>query len=215
MGGIRVGLKVSGESCPVVQESISNDSGVREVNKMSLGHDGGVVEEVVFDKEIESANESFEELFSTSDLSIYQFNRTGSRNCACDNIEDIIEHPVSKVQVKNGALFITIHIDEIDDLQTVVDSLEESFESVSVCKIDHSEIKKGENPMRFDRDKLTQRQQEVFRTAYEMGYFKHNNQANASDIADELDIAVSTFSEHMNSIQEKIASEFFKDGEYH
>lgn len=215
MGGIRVGLKVSGESCPVVQESVENDSGVREVNKMPLGHDSGVVEEVIFDEEIESANESFEELFSTSELSIYQFNRTESHNCACDDIEEIIEHPISKVQVKNGALYITIHIDEIDDLQSVVDTLEDSFESVSVCKIDHSDVKKTEDPMTFDRQKLTQRQREVFRTAHEMGYFKHNNQANASDIAEELDIAVSTFSEHMNSIQEKIASEFFKDGEYH
>jgi predicted DNA binding protein len=212
MSGIRVGLKISGEACPVVQESIENDSGVKKVNKMPLSQESGVVEEIIFDDDVDSSNEAFEELFSTNDLSIYQFNRGETGGCACDQIEKTIKHPISRVQVKDGSLYITLHLDEIDDLQSVVENLQGRFNSVSVSKIDHSDVTETEDSMKFDRERLTDRQKEVYSTAYEMGYFKHNNQSNASDIAEELDIAISTFSEHMNSIQKKMADAFFEDG---
>jgi predicted DNA binding protein len=214
MSGIRVALKLSGEACPVVQESIANGTSVREINKMSLTEDGSVVEEVVFDDDVESSNESFHELYSTEDVSIYQFSRSRSGNCACDHIEADIRHPVSTVRVKNGSLYISVHLEEIDQLQSIVETLEERFEQVTVCKIDHTAFNKSEDAMTFDRERLTPRQREVYRTAYEMGYFKHNQDANATEIADELGIAVSTFSEHMNILQDKLADAFFNNGDY-
>lgn len=215
MVGIRVGLRISGEACPVATESERQETGVQEVNKFVRHEGGDVVEEVVFDDEVTSSRESFEEVFSAGDVSIYRFNRPHHTDCACDHIEDCIEHPVSDVRVKNGSLYVTIHVQEIEQLQTLVARLREGYESVSVCKIDHSDYKATEDPMTFDRERLTSRQREVYRTAHEMGYFDHDHETNASDIADELGITVSTFSEHMNTLQDKLADAFFENGEYY
>lgn len=215
MGGMRVGLKISGETCPVVQESSRNDAEVKEVNKVSLGRGRRTIEEIVFDDDIDCVNDSFEELFSTGELSVYRYSRQKGENCACDSVERSIEHPISNVRIKNGYLYITVYLDEIEALQPMIETLENEFNSVSVCKIDHSDIKATEDMMTFDRGKLTERQREVYRTAYEMGYFEHTKRANASQIADELGIAVSTFSEHLSIVQAKIADEFFNEGDYY
>lgn len=215
MSGIRVGVKVSGEGCPIAQESTKADTNVTEVNKASLDQEGTVVEEVVFEDDVDCSNEAFSEMFSTGEFSIYQYNRTDEANCACDHVEESLKQPISNVQIRNGSLYFTIHLDAIDDLQSMIETLDEEFETVTVCEIDHSDIKQTENTMTFNRDELTERQREVYLAAYENGYFEHNDRANASDVAAELDIAVSTFSEHISIVQKKMADAFFKNGDYY
>ncbi|MFW6045452.1 MAG: helix-turn-helix domain-containing protein [Natronomonas sp.] len=63
----------------------------------------------------------------------------------------------------------------------------------------------------IDRGRLTDRQREVLRTAYDMGYFSYPRGANATEIADILDIATSTFLEHVSSAQAKLLGGFFED----
>ncbi|MFW6000412.1 MAG: helix-turn-helix domain-containing protein, partial [Halorubrum sp.] len=54
---------------------------------------------------------------------------------------------------------------------------------------------------------LTDRQCEVLRTAYRMGYFERPRDANASEVADALDISPSTFAEHLATAQRKLLEE--------
>ena len=58
--------------------------------------------------------------------------------------------------------------------------------------------------MFVNRGKLTDRQREVLQTAYKMGYFERPKRANATEIAAELDISQSTFTEHLVTAQRKI-----------
>jgi predicted DNA binding protein len=56
----------------------------------------------------------------------------------------------------------------------------------------------------INRGRLTDRQREVLETAYEMGYFERPKQANATEIATDLGIAQSTFTEHLMTAQRKL-----------
>ncbi|WP_408957412.1 helix-turn-helix domain-containing protein [Natrinema sp. 74] len=60
------------------------------------------------------------------------------------------------------------------------------------------------DPVVVDRNELTARQLEVVNTAHEMGYFDYPKGANATDVADELGIARSTFTEHLAAAQTKL-----------
>jgi len=55
-----------------------------------------------------------------------------------------------------------------------------------------------------DRSRLTDRQREVLETAYEMGYFEHPRATNATEVADALDVSLSTFTEHLATAQSKV-----------
>ena len=210
--GLRIGLKISGESCPVAQESLRNDAEVVEVNRARIEGADSVVEEVVFAGEVDAADESFTELFSAGGRSSYRYDRDDVHRCACDQVETSLEHPISKVRITNGTLYVTVNLDDIENLPSMVETLRDDFDSVSVCRIDHSNGTETEDLMTFDRSDLTQRQREVYRTAYEMGYFEHTRRATASEIAEELDIAVSTFTEHLSIVQSKMADAFFNEG---
>jgi hypothetical protein len=44
----------------------------------------------------------------------------------------------------------------------------------------------------------------VLRTAHEMGYFGYPREANATAVADALDVGVSTFTEHLAAAQRTV-----------
>lgn len=56
---------------------------------------------------------------------------------------------------------------------------------------------------------LTDRQQEVLRTAFEMGYYEWPRDCTGRDVADELDITSATFSEHVFTAERKILTFMF------
>lgn len=56
-------------------------------------------------------------------------------------------------------------------------------------------------------DKLTERQQEAFRTAYEVGYFEVPREVTSDEIADELDVNNSTALELVRRAEQNLMSE--------
>lgn len=73
-------------------------------------------------------------------------------------------------------------------------------------------------PVRTDRgvhatmaDRLTDKQQEVLRTAYRRGYFSWPRRTTAEECANELGIAQPTFSQHIRAAQEKVVGRLFED----
>lgn len=59
------------------------------------------------------------------------------------------------------------------------------------------------------KERLTPRQWEILRTAYEAGYFDHPRRATQQDVADELGITQATLSEHLQSAQWRLFSLLF------
>ncbi|WP_321168877.1 bacterio-opsin activator domain-containing protein [Halorubrum sp. CBA1125] len=57
---------------------------------------------------------------------------------------------------------------------------------------------------------LTDRQQEVLQTAFEMGYYEWPRDCTGQDVADELDITSATFSEHIFAAERNILTYIFK-----
>jgi hypothetical protein len=67
------------------------------------------------------------------------------------------------------------------------------------------------DPTLVDRERLTDRQREVLETAYRMGYFEYPRSANATEVAEELGIGLSTLAEHLAAAQEKLLAELLAD----
>ncbi|MBX0325508.1 helix-turn-helix domain-containing protein [Halomicroarcula sp. F13] len=61
-------------------------------------------------------------------------------------------------------------------------------------------------------DQLTDKQQEVLRTAYLSGYFSWPRRSSAEECADALGIAQSTFSQHIRTAEEKVIGRLFESG---
>ena len=53
-------------------------------------------------------------------------------------------------------------------------------------------------------ERLTERQREVLRAAYEAGYYEWPRECTGADVADELGIASATFSEHIHAAERKL-----------
>jgi DNA-binding CsgD family transcriptional regulator len=62
--------------------------------------------------------------------------------------------------------------------------------------------------------RLTDRQREVLRTAYDAGYYDWPRECNGKEIAQELDISSATFSEHIHAAERKLLATLFdpRDG---
>jgi predicted DNA binding protein len=90
-------------------------------------------------------------------------------------------------------------------LQEVISTLRDRFSGIDVRRLLRTEHDASEDSLVFlDRSRLTERQREVLETAHSMGYFDYPKGANAGDVADELGITSSTFSEHLAAAQSKL-----------
>jgi predicted DNA binding protein len=102
---------------------------------------------------------------------------------------------------------------DIETLRSVVEDLRGLEPSVSIRCLKRSSSDQTERETRFiDRESFTERQREVLETAHEMGYFEHPKRANATEVAAELDIATSTFAEHIAAAQSKLMDALFPEG---
>lgn len=64
-----------------------------------------------------------------------------------------------------------------------------------------------------DVDELTDRQLEVLETAHDLGYYQYPRGANASEVADALDICPSTLAEHLAAAQTKLLADVLGERE--
>lgn len=128
-----------------------------------------------------------------------RLDRRLSRGCellAVDDAED------------SQAVVATVHLDADTSLGTLLDELRSEFDDVTV-----EQAVPAEDPeyVPVDRGRLTARQQEVLTTAREMGYFSYPRDANATEVAEALDICVSTLAEHLAAAQSKVFDDLFVD----
>lgn len=205
MTGIRAEIEiVAPGACPVAQVSEETETEVESITwTTQASDDGSVVEEFAVNADVTDLHPEMDQVFDHDLFRIYQFTRTHT-DCACEVVEKLISRPVSDIQARDGNLYIDFHVADLEPIKEVVGQLREQFDGVSVRQLTHSGGDAGTDFVWVDRNKLTPRQREVLQTAHEMGYFTYPKKANASEVAEALGIAPSTFSEHLAAAQAKI-----------
>jgi PAS domain S-box-containing protein len=117
---------------------------------------------------------------------------------------------VRSLVAEGGTSRVTAEVPNDVDVSDLLDRLQEQFNGVSL----HS--KRSSQRLSPDRvttgDALTNRQREVTCTAYELGYYEWPREHTAEEVAEALDVAPSTFHEHLRTAQHKLAEHLCESG---
>ncbi|TYL37791.1 bacterio-opsin activator [Natronococcus pandeyae] len=210
-GGIRVELRFNApQECPVADVSGETGGTSRSISWSPDPDTDRTIEEFVLESTDDSGSEPtelsvpIETVFTDASSEIYRFERQYRQDCPCMSIEQF-GCPVANVEARDGTLFVTFHVSEIDEIRTILTELRSRYNDMSVERIIRSELSKSESTLvHVDRDILTNRQVEVLQMALEMGYFERPRGATAGEVAEALDINRATFAEHLASAQRKL-----------
>lgn len=132
----------------------------------------------------------------------YRFTRDRDADCVCALVE-AAGHPLSRVSARDGSLRLTFRVPDPAEVRPVVTAVRDAFDGVTLEALTRTGDDEAD-PVVVDRGRLTDRQLEVLETACERGYFDHPREANASEVADALGVAPSTFREHLAAAQRKV-----------
>ena len=212
MSGFRATVVVHDpEGCPVASVSASAAEPIDGVTRTRTASEAGetVVEEFAVPA---TAGPEDAEAAATVDLTpvqandreqVYRFERESDGECACEIVEDT-GTPITSVRAQNGSLLLSFRTLELEEIAEIVDDLRERFDGVLVEDLAQDHEDASRDPVIVDREELTERQREILETAHEMGYFEYPKGANATDVAEELGVARSTFTEHLAAAQTKL-----------
>jgi len=209
MAGIRAELCVDADgSCPVASAAADADASTLSVSRsVAPEDDETVTEEFMLDDATAEATDIDDQLspvFSYGSQTVYRFTRSRGSGCPCECVEQF-DCPVVDVHTRDGMLYLVFHAADMSELQGVITTLREQYPEVDIRRLLRSEGNPSDHDLVFvDRGRLTERQREVLETAHRMGYFERPKGANAGDVADELDITRSTFTEHLAAAQTKL-----------
>lgn len=205
--GIRATVSFdSPAGCPVAQFSATSSAVVDSVTT-SITPDDGPVTEFLVDGD-ESAADA-EPIFSYGAADVYRVEHAGDCPCTCLGRFDC---PIHRFLASAEELTVVFHAETFEQLQTVMSTLREEFPSADVQQLLQPPLSGSPDDRRFvNRGKLTDRQLEVLETAYQRGYFERPRGANATELAEELGISQSTFTEHLVAAQRKLFADVFDD----
>ncbi|SDZ83357.1 hypothetical protein SAMN04488065_0651 [Haloplanus vescus] len=202
--GLRIDLNVSDPgTCPVARVSGESDTPARSVSRASIpDSEGRIAEEFTVGASATVPESGVSEVASYDSHTVYRFRRSREQPCVCERVETF-GYPVSDVHATDGSLAITFHAPDLDAVQAIVSDLRERFGGIELRKL--TEVDGDSTDLVFvDRSRLTARQREVVRAAYDMGYFEHPKRSNAGEVASELDVSRATFREHLAAAQRKL-----------
>lgn len=207
--GIRAELRVDADgTCPVADTAAETGTSTFSVSK-SVAPDGSetVTEEFMLDTadaDTDAVDEEMDAVFTYGSKTAYRFSRSRGRGCPCECVEQF-DCPVVDVHTHDGMLYLVFHAADMAALQNVITSLRAEFSQVDIRRLLRTRGDGSSHDLVFvDRGRLTERQREVLRTAHGMGYFERPKGANAGEVAAELDISRSTFTEHLAAAQTKL-----------
>jgi len=190
--------------CPVAACSAAADAAIEQVSTSVALPDstGGVTEFLASGSVPDRAD--IEPVFEYGSTTLYRTHHGERERCPCTCLG---RHgcPIHRYTAEDGRLTLVFHAAEFEHLQTVMADLREQYAPVDVRRLLQPPLDSSHTEHVFvDRGKLTDRQYEALVTAYEMGYFERPKRANASEVADALDIAQSTLTEHLVTAQRKL-----------
>lgn len=204
--GIRATVRFEGiESCPIARVSRDAATPITQVStSVSPGADGASVTEFIADLDDAPTDPAVEHVFAYGPADLYRATHDRETACPCECLGEF-GCPVHRYEAADGDLTLVFHAERFEQLQDVMAALRDRFPSVDVQRLLQPPLEGlPEERVFVNRGKLTDRQREVLETAYEMGYFERPKRANATEIAETLDISQSTFTEHLVAAQRKI-----------
>lgn len=203
MPGVRAEIEIEEPTgCPLARAAADTTATVRD--RVTDGDE--VVEEVRAADELGGG--ALEAIDETA--SVYRLRRPEDVSCLCDRLRNA-GHPISDATVEDGRLRLTLHLPDAADFEDLIGRLQEAANGVSVRSLTRSGRDDGAgDPVTVDRDKLTARQRQVLETALEMGYYEYPRAANASEVAEELDVSPSTAVEHLTLAEAKLFDDAFE-----
>ncbi|WP_458189644.1 helix-turn-helix domain-containing protein [Haladaptatus sp. NG-WS-4] len=134
---------------------------------------------------------------------VFRLQRPAGQRCPCELIE---QHncPVRDIHANGGQLSLTFYAKNLRTVEQAVADIKATSDGVHLNRLYQSDGKTSQELVYIDRGLFTDRQREVLRAAHKMGYFGHPKEANAGEVAASLDIATTTFVEHLSKAQEKL-----------
>ncbi len=206
MPGIRTELVFDdADGCPVAEATEAVPGPVTDI-AWDESEDGGTVTEQVTAADAIDDTEAFDPVFDYGSRRVYEFEREPD-GCVCEVVQQEVG-PVTDVHAEDGALHLTLHLQDLSDLRERLDEFRERFGAVHIeYLVQGREDEEEAEVVPVDVRRLTGRQREVLETAYEMGYFEYPRESNATEVATALDIQPSTFTEHLAATQSKLLGE--------
>jgi response regulator of citrate/malate metabolism len=117
---------------------------------------------------------------------------------------------VEEITATNGTVRLTSAVPDHATATTIVDTLEEQFESVRMTALWNTEREPPEE-LSSPLASLTDKQESVLRQAYFRGYFERPRQVSASELAQTLGIARATMTQHLRAAQRKVFDELLDE----
>jgi predicted DNA binding protein len=149
-------------------------------------------------------------VFSYGESTVYRTVHESPADCPCETVGSF-DCPVHRYVADEGTLTLVFHAPNFESLQSIMATLREQYPSVDVQRLLQPPLDGSpEDRVFVNRGKLTDRQLEVLTVAYDRGYFERPKQANATEIAESLGIAQSTFTEHLVAAQRKLLGDLLE-----
>lgn len=160
----------------------------------------------------ETRDELPESIFSYGTAGVYRTAHGDDVDCPCECLGQF-GCPVHRYVADHGDLTLVFHAESFDQLQAVMGEFRARFDDVDVQRLLQPPLEGNPQERVFvNRGRLTDRQREVLQAAYERGYFERPKRANATELAADLDISQSTFTEHLVTAQRKILEDVLEGG---
>lgn len=203
--GIRATVEFTDpDGCPIVQFSESAETVIDQTStSVALPGTPGSVTEFLAAGDHAPDDEN-EPIFSYGTANLYRTAHDGDVDCPCECLGQF-GCPVHRYIASDGDLTLVFHAEDFEQLQEVTAEFRDRYSDVNVQRLLQPPLEgRPQERVFVNRGKLTDRQFEVLQTAYEAGYFERPKRANATEIAADLDISQSTFTEHLVTAQQKI-----------
>lgn len=127
-----------------------------------------------------------------------------SDHCPARNLAELGSVP-TKVVGDDGVGYIEADIpapyEDADVIETFLDSHSSASLVAKREKDRTTPLLSGTELDQLLEERLTERQQEVLQAAFERGYYEQPREVTASELADELDVAVTTVTEHIRAAE--------------
>jgi hypothetical protein len=197
------------EACPVA--AVSNETRVHSVSQQ-YSTTGTVPIEVTTEGAL-PADLAADLVFESDGSFVYQLGRPAGNGCPCESIAD---HgcPVRHVSAEGGEVVYDFIAPDLETVRSIIDELRSDGVPVVLRTLQRSnrdtDTDFDADTVVLDRGVLTDRQREVLLTAHRMGYFDRPRKANGREVAAELDVAPSTFAEHLAAAQSKLMDAVFE-----
>lgn len=205
-GGIRVTVAFPAPAvCPVASLAERADTTISDVStSVATADDADCVTEFLVDADAVPDDYEHDPVFTYTDRHLYRVRHDADANCPCTTLGEF-DTPVGRFHAAGGDLQVVFHAREFDDVQAIVGEFRERFDDVDIERLVRAPTGTSARDTVFvDRGQLTDRQLEVLETAYDAGYFERPRGATAQELAADLDIAPSTFTEHLLAAQRKL-----------